>query len=149
MEVKSVSYTDGVLYVPEPLKNSSSIAKYITKEITLANTSSGLDVKLTANLFNEDDILVLYKVKPASSQFNFDDLGWEYFNGDGSPDIRVVPSSDNSIASYIENQSAYKEYKYSISNLTEFSSFAIKIVMRSSQPVFVPKIQDLRVVATF
>ena len=149
LEVKSVSYTDGVLYVPEPLKNSSSIAKYITKEITLANTSSGLDVKLTANLFNEDDILVLYKVKPASSQFNFDDLGWEYFNGDGSPDIRVVPSSDNSIAGYIENQSAYKEYKYSVSNLTEFSSFAIKIVMRSFQPVFVPKIQDLRVVATF
>jgi hypothetical protein len=149
LEIKSISYSDGILYVSENLKNSSTIAKYVTKEISLANSSTGLDVKLTANLFEENDIQVLYKVKPASSQFNFDDLGWEYFNGDGSPDIRVVPSSDNSIAGYIENKNSYKEYKYSISNLNEFSSFAIKIVMRSSQPVFVPKIQDVRVVATF
>ena len=149
LEVKSVDYTDGVLFVPEIRNNSSSVAKYVTKEITIENAATGLDVKLTANIFEEDDIQVLYKVKSISSQFNFEDLGWEYFNGDGKPDIRVIPSSDNSIAGYIEKQDSYKEYKFSVANLGEFSSFAIKIVMRSSNPVFVPKIQDCRVVASF
>jgi hypothetical protein len=149
LEIKSVDYSSGILFVPEISKNSSSIAKYITKEISLETPSTGLDVKLTANVFEEDDILVLYKIKPASSQFNFDDLGWQYFNETGIPDVRVIPSSNNTIAGYIEEQASYKEYKYSISNLSDFTSFAIKIVMRSSNPVFVPKIQDIRVVASF
>jgi hypothetical protein len=92
---------------------------------------------------------VLYKIKPVSSQFNFDDLAWQFFNNDGSPDVRVIPSSDNSIAGYIEEQKSYKEYKFSANNLNEFSSFAIKIIMRSSNPVYVPKIQDIRVVSSF
>ena len=149
IEVKKISYSPGILYVPEISKNSSSIAKYVTKEINLETSSTGLDVKLTANMFEEDDIVVLYKVKPSSSQFNFDDLGWEYFNGNGGPDTRVIPSSDNTIAGYIENQNSYKEYKFSVSNVSDFTSFAIKIVMRSSNPVFVPKIQDVRIVASY
>jgi hypothetical protein len=149
LEIKSVSYSTGVLFVPEINKNSSSIAKYVTKEINLENSATGIDVRLTANIFEEDDIQVLYKIKPVSSQFNFDDLGWQFFNGDGSPDIRVIPASDNSIAGYIEEQESYKEYKFSATNLNEFSSFAIKIIMRSSNPVYVPKIQDARVVASF
>jgi hypothetical protein len=149
LEVKSISYTNGVLFVPEFNRNSSSVAKYVTKEISIENAATGIDVKLTANIFEEDDIQVLYKIKTVSSQFNFDDLGWEYFNQTGKPDVRVIPSSENSIAGYIEDQRSYKEYKFSVTNLPEFSSFAIKIVMRSSNPVFVPKIQDCRVVASF
>lgn len=149
LEIKSISYSDGILYVNEKNKNSSSVAKYVTKEISLESSSVALDVRLTANIFEEDDIKVLYKIKPISSQFNFDDIGWEYFNGDGSPDVRVIPSSDNSIAGYIEDQSSYKEYKFSASNLNEFSSYAIKIVMTSKNPVYVPKIQDVKIVASY
>ena len=149
LQVKKIDYTEGVLFVKESDNNSSSIAKYLTKEINLQNPSTSIDVRLTANIFEEDDIQVLYKIKPASSQFNFDDLSWEYFNGDGGPDVRVIPSSENSVASYIENQNSYKEYKFSVSNLNNFSSFAIKVIMRSSNPVFPPKIQDIRAVASF
>jgi len=106
-------------------------------------------VRLTANIFEQDDIEVLYKIKPVSSQFNFDDIGWEYFNGDGRPDVPVIPSTDNYVSGYMENQESYKEYKFSASNLTEFSSFSVKIVMKSSNPVFVPKIQDVKIVASF
>ena len=149
-EIKSITYSSGVLYVNESAsKNSSSVAKYVTKEISLENPSSCIDVRLSANLFEQDDIKVLYKYKLASSQYNFDDLDWNYFNQDGSPDIVVVPSSDNVVSGYLENQSSYKEYKFSVRDLPEFSSFAIKIILRSSQPVFVPKIQDCRIVASF
>lgn len=149
LEIKSTSEAPGITYVPEIDSNSSSVAKYVTKEVSLENAASGLDVRLNANIFEEDDIIVLYKIKPSSSQFNFDDLGWQYFNGDGSPDVRVIPTSDNTIAPYIEDQKSYKEYRFSASNLTEFSSFAIKVIMRSSNPVYVPKVQDIRIVASF
>jgi hypothetical protein len=148
-EIKSITYAPGILYVEETAsKNSSSIAKYTTKEITLENPSTCIDVRLTANIFEQDDIQVLYKYKLASSQYNFDDLDWNYFNDDGNPDNAVTPSSDNVVSGYLENQTSYKEYKFSVSNLSEFSSFAVKIIMRSSQPVFVPKIQDARIVAS-
>jgi len=34
-------------------------------------------------------------------------------------------------------------------NLPEFSSFAVKIVMKTSDPAYVPKIQDVRAVASY
>ena len=102
-----------------------------------------------SNVFAKDDIQVLYKIKPASLQYNFDDLDWNYFNGDGSSDVSIIPSSNNVVSGLIEEQSSYKEYKFSAMDLNLFSSFAIKIVIRSSNPVFVPKIQDVRIVASY
>ena len=149
-EIKSITYSTGAIYVPEiASKNSSSIAKYVTKEISLENPSTCIDVRLTANIFEQDDIKVFYKYKLASSQYNFDDLDWNYFNEDGNPDVIVTPSSDNVVSGYLESQSSYKEYKFSVRDLSDYSSFAIKIILRSSQPVFVPKIQDVRIVASF
>ena len=84
-----------------------------------------------------------------SSQYNFDDLDWNYFNESGNPDVEVIPSSDNFVSGYVETQESYKEYRFSASNLNPFSSYAIKIIMRSSNPVFVPKIQDVRIVASY
>lgn len=150
LEIKNVEYTDGILYVNEiSSKNSSSVAKYTTKEISLENASDRIDVRMKANIFSKDDIIVLYKIKSASSQYNFDDLDWNYFNESGNPDVEVIPSSDNFVSGYVETQESYKEYRFSASNLNPFSSYAIKIIMRSSNPVFVPKIQDVRIVASY
>lgn len=148
-EVSEVSYTNGVDYSPENgSKNSSSVAKYVTKEISLSTPASGIDVRITANIKEISNIKILYKVKESSSQVNFDDLNWQYFNVDGSPDIILIPSQTNTISGQFEKQESYQEFKYSISNLSEFTSFAVKIIMTSDDPVYVPKIQDLRVVAS-
>lgn len=150
LEIKTIDYTNGITYTNElSSKNSSSVAKYTTKEISLENTSDRIDVRIKANVFSKDDIILLYKIKSASLQYNFDDLNWNYFNTSGNPDFDIIPSSENAVSSYIENQSAYKEYRFSAKDLNPFSSFAIKIVMRSSNPVLVPKIQDVRIVASF
>ena len=54
-----------------------------------------------------------------------------------------------SISGLFESQSSYKEHKYSVSDLTEFDSFAVKIVMKAANPCYVPKIQDARIVAAY
>ena len=150
MEVAKVEYSSGVDFVAEDTsKNSSSIAKYVTKEVYITNPATAIDVHLLANVKNIENIEVLYKYKRASSQENFEDAEWFYFNDNGQPDSLEIASAENTISSIVEKQSAYQDLKYSVSGLPEFSSFAIKLVMKGVDPAYVPKIQDIRAVAAF
>ena len=150
VEVSSVDYSSGVSFTPDTTsKNSTSLAKYVTKEVTLANPATTIEVRLTANMAAQDDVEVYYKVKPVNSQLVFDDIEWVAFNGSGMPDIEVIPSNEAAISGLFESQSSYKEHKYSVSDLSDFSSFAVKVVMKASNPCYTPKIQDARIVAAY
>ena len=130
-------------------KNTSGVSKYVTKEIALDNAGTSIDVKITANVRNISDIKVLYKYKEESSENNFDDIEWKYFNVDGKSDIELSASAENEISGLFEKQESYQEIPFSVSNLPEFTSFAVKVVMNSDNPSYVPKLQDLRAVASF
>ena len=150
LEIGNIEYTNGFDFVAENTsKNGSAIAKYITKEIVITNPAVAIDVHLTANAKDISNIEVLYKYKRASSQENLDDVDWIYFNGNGQPDSLEIATPENSISSIVEKQSSYQDLTYSVSDLPEFSSFAIKIVLKSVDPAYVPKIQDIRAVAGF
>ncbi len=150
IEVSKVTYETGVDYISDlQSKNSSNIAKYVTKEVSINNPGTSINVKTTVNTNNIENIKILYRIKKSSSQENFEDIEWNYFNNTGVPDSEVIATSENSISGITEKQSSYQELSYSIEDLPEFSSFAIKIVMKSNNPAFVPKIQDLRVVASY
>jgi hypothetical protein len=149
-EVGSMEFTNGVDFVPENAsKNSSAVAKYVTKEISINEPGTSIDVRLTANIKDVNNVSVLYKLKEVSTQVNFDDNDWQYFNTTGNPDNFELATYENRISGQIETQSAYQELKYSVSNLPEFGSFAIKIVMKTNDPVYPPKIQDIRAVAAY
>ena len=150
IQVSEVSYTDGIDYISEnKSKDSSSIAKYVTKEVSIDNPATGIDVRITANTSDINNIGILYRIKKSSSQENFEDIEWVYFNDTGLPDVDVIATSENSVSSITEKQASYQELTYSVEDLPEFSSFAVKIIMKSRNPAFVPKIQDLRAVASY
>jgi hypothetical protein len=150
LEIAKITYTNGSEFVSENTsKNSSSVAKYVTKEISISSPATSIDVHLTANTKDISNIEVLYKFKKSSSQENFDDIDWVYFNGNGQPDSLEIATPENSISSIVEKQSSYQDLKYSVADLPEFSTFAIKIVMKGTDPAYVPKIQDIRAVASF
>ncbi len=150
IEVSKVSYSNGIDFISEKeSKNSSGIAKYVTKEVSIDSPGTAINVKLTANTRDIKDIEVLYRTKKSSSQENFDDIEWIHFNDTGLPDVDMVATAENSISGITEKQESYQELSYSVEDLAEFSSFAVKIVMKSSNPAFVPKIQDLRAVASY
>ena len=150
LEVGTMTYSSGSEFVSElTSRNSSSVAKYITKEVAIANPATAIDVHLTLNIRDLSDIEVLYKFKKASSNENFEDIDWEYFNGTGQPDSLEIAAPENSISSVIEKQESYQDITYSVADLPEFSSFAVKIVMKGIDPAYVPKIQDIRAVAAF
>ena len=148
--IKKVDYTAGVEYVPENRsKNTSGVSKYVSKEISLENPGTTIDVKLTANIREVSNIKVLYKIKESSSEQNFNDIEWAFFNITGVPDIDIEASAENEISGLFEKQDSYQELPFSVSNLPEFTSFAVKIIMESDNPAYVPKVQDLRAVASF
>ena len=150
-EIKSMEFSQGVDYVPETGSvNTSGTAKYVTKEVFINTPAESLNVYLTLNVRDVENVKVYYKIKPASSQQNFDDINWEYFNTNGNPDQEnEIATAENSISGQFEKQSSYQELRYTAEELTEFSSFAVKIVMKTDDPAYVPKIQDLRAVASF
>ena len=50
IQVSKVSYADGIDYVSDvKSKDSSTIAKYVTKEVAIENPATGINVKITAN----------------------------------------------------------------------------------------------------
>ncbi|AMO43113.1 structural protein [Cyanophage S-RIM32] len=148
-EIKSMTFSDGVDFVSENgSKNSSAVAKYTTKEISLSNQASAIDVIITANVTDSKNIRVAYKTKTTSVQKSFENLDWALFNGTGYPDNLKLATPQNTISAQKEEQSSYQEFRYTVDNLDDFTSFGIKIVMESDNPSYVPKIQDIRVVAS-
>jgi len=149
-EIGRVEYANGIKFVPENTsKNTSGVAKYVTKEVSISSPATAINVHLTMNTKDLANAKVLFKYKKASTQENFADIDWEYFNGNGHPDTSDIATPENTISSVVEKQTSYQDITYSASGLPEFSSFAIKIVMRSNDPAYVPKIQDIRAVASF
>ena len=121
-------------------------AIYITKKVALENPATSIRVNFASNKLASADIKVLFKILRSDDSFDFDELGYEYFNSDGSPDATVNSSLSTS---------DFQEYKYSAGvkddgvgvSLGEFSQFAIKIVMQGTNAAQPPRIRDLRVIA--
>ena len=101
------------------------------------------------NLTDIENVKIYYKIRESSSSANFEDINWVPFNDDGNPDVNNLATPTNSISGQFEKQVDYQELIYSASNLPEFTSFAIKIIMKTDNPSYVPKIQDLRAVASY
>ena len=62
---------------------------------------------------------------------------------DGRPDI-MVPYSDPS--GFLSPELTYKEHLWNIENLPKFFAYRIKLVLTSTNQVYVPRIRNLRVI---
>ena len=69
---------------------------------------------------------------------NIDDLSWIPFNTTGTSDTAITPAEDND---------TFREYKYSVSGVNEFTAFQIKIVMKGTNSSYPPVIKDMRGIA--
>jgi len=147
--INSVTGSNGFLFVGEDSFNSSSSSKYLTKEVTLETPGTSLDCKITANMFDNKNIKVFYKVRPDGSSDDFKNISWEAFNGTGYSDntTTVIPSNLKSFSPSVEDLGSYLEYAYSVDDLKPFSSFAIKIVFAGDNPSLAPRIEDIRAIA--
>ena len=117
---------------------TSTAAVYLTKSITLENSSTSLDVRLASNVRSSSSVKVYFRVLGAEQDEKLEELAWTPFNTDGSEDTTVTPAEDNI---------TFKEYQYSVDSLKNFTSFQIKITMTGSISSYPPKIKDMRAIA--
>jgi len=126
-------------------------AKYITKPIGLADgyDAGDLRVYLTANKPGETEVTVFYKILSGTDSTPFDDRPYEKL-------VCINPTSSPSI-----DEVTYREYEYRPSAILNaityigtngvtydtFKTFAMKIVMTSTDPAIVPSVKDLRIIA--
>ena len=115
---------------------TSSSAVYCTKPVLLENNSKALDIRLTANIRATSEVEMYFRA--ATDGDKLDDLSWTPFNTDGSPDSSIVPAEDDT---------TFKEYKYTASDINDFTNFQLKIVMKGSNSSYPPVLRDMRGIA--
>ena len=112
----------------------SNLAKYVTKTIQLNDSSDGIKIYLDINRPNGSFVDVYHKT--GNTAGTFDAVSW----------VAATPTTNNGQVAYSDG-TTYDETQYSITPASQFTIFAIKIVMRSGSTSSVPMCQDLRAIA--
>ncbi len=131
--------------------NNGSIAKYITKRVTLNNNfdSTGLTVFLDVNRRPGTKIEVYYKVLNSNDQNSFDNQPYVLMNPKFTVGgaLQSTGVNDWTTDTYQALDITYNDVTTG-SLYTNFKVFSIKIVMYSDNPAIVPRIKNFRAVAT-
>jgi hypothetical protein len=116
----------------------SSAAKYMTRPIILENSSTSLDIRISANIRSTSAIKMFYRASSADDVRKLGDVAWRAFNDDGTPDSAVTPTDDNF---------TFRENKFSVSSLPGFTAFQLKVVMTGTNSSYPPLLKDMRGIA--
>ena len=128
--------------------------QYISKENVLSNGATSIQLILDAHVSAYNDIRCFYAI---SDTANFEPIfvpfpGYTNLNNvgeivdkeknDGRSDKMVAYSDPG----FLSNEIDFKEHTWSIDSLPKFLSYRIKIVLSATNQVYVPRIQNLRVI---
>ena len=119
-------------------EGTTSDAVYVTRPVVLDNTSTALDIRLSANVRSTSSIELYFRTTTSAEVRNVRDISWTPFNTAGEEDTTVTPAS---------NDFNFSEYKYTASGLSGFDAFQIKIVMKGSNQAYPPRVKDMRGIA--
>jgi hypothetical protein len=135
-----------VVSFPETLSSGGgALSKYITRKVTLNDgfDATSLRVYLQENLPQGSSIQVYYRVQAATDSDKLENKPWILMTQTGA-------SSTN------QNPTEYYDYEYKVNGVsytsggvtyTNFRTFAIKIVLYSTNPANAPTAKNLRAIA--
>lgn len=125
-------------FAPETAPNGTVAAKHVTIPVGLAEAAVGLKVFVGANVPTVADIDLYYRTLAPGEDVELDTVNY----------IKATP--DNELPKS-DNRNTFREYQYTIGglagNLNPFTTFQLKVVMRSQNSSKVPRIKDIRAIA--
>jgi len=127
----------GSTFVPSTESEGDNNAMvYVTRKVNLKTPATSL--KVIADMYRPPttELKLMYKIIKNDEETLLDDVGFEYFNTDGSPDVTTEADARN-----------FKEYEFTADNLPEFSGFVVKIVGQGTSTAIVPAVTALRCMA--
>ena len=75
IRVSSMEFTPGVDFVSDlGAKDTSAVAKYVTKQVSINSPGTSIDVRTTVNLKDVENVRLLYKIKEAGSDVDFENI---------------------------------------------------------------------------
>jgi hypothetical protein len=147
-------------YATDPRVNTinedPSAFQYISGETTLETPASSIKIILDAHINLYSDIRAFYAIsdnqnsEPIFIPFpGYDNLNSKgeiinFEDSDGSSDKFI---SSSSALGFIPQELEYREYTFTADELPAFRSYRIKLVMTSTNQVYVPRVSNLRVIA--
>jgi hypothetical protein len=144
-----------VLYNGEDKKSGgNSDVRYITRRVTLADgfDSGDLRVYLTTYKPPGSNIHVYYKILSKSDPDEFIDKNYQLMTQLGNSNFISINDSDYRELKFAPGQNGVPDNSVSYvsddgTSHSSFTTFAIKIVLRGTNTVDVPKVRDVRVIA--
>jgi len=122
-------------------RGATANSKYITKRINLENPATSIKILLDANIPSAADIDIYYKVGAATE--NFDEKTWEAFTNLPNYNKEDTRGVYTEIQADITDFDAFGNAK----DLSPFTSFQVKIVMKTTNGARVPSFRNLRIIA--
>jgi hypothetical protein len=110
-------------------------SKYVTKKISLATPATTLKIKLAANVPSNANVLVYYRTSPVGTKDAYSNLNY------------VLANPDTALTKVGYGNSQFTDVDYTLTDLTSFDAFTVKIVLQSTNSSEIPKVKDFRVVA--
>ncbi len=118
--------------------SGSTLSKHVTVPINLEQPAVGLKVIIGANRPNLANFDLHFRTIPAGADTNLDDIAFTL-----APAETIVQTD--------EDLNVFRDYEYTIGGLggtlTPFTTFQLKIVMRSSNSSKIPTFRDIRAIA--
>ena len=130
--------------------------QYLSQEVMLENPASSIKIMANVYLNASCDIRAFYAI---SNNQNFEPVyrpfpGYNNLNekgeiidkadNDGRPDVFVAPTNNELV---VPSDDDFKERVFTIDDLPSFKYYRIKLIMTSTNQVYVPRVRDLRVLA--
>ena len=130
--------------------------QYLSKEVQLENPGTSIKIFVNAYLNTDCDIRAFYAISnsenftpiylPFPGFNNLNERG-EIINqadNDGRSDAYVAPTSNEET---LNLDLEFKERSFTMNDLPSFKFYRVKILMTSTNQVYVPRMKDLRVLA--
>jgi hypothetical protein len=140
----------------DTIDEDPSAFQYISKEISLENSASSIKIILDAHINLYSDIRAFYAISENSNfepifipfpGYNNLNTRGEIINFDDSNGLSDNLISKSNFIGFTSPELDYKEYTFTENQLPLFRSYRIKLVMTSTNQVYVPRIKNLRVIS--
>ena len=136
------------------ISEDPTAAIYISRPVFIEKPADNLKVFFEAFKHSSNDIRVCYRIF-RSDRGDVSSTSWELFPGYDNLDINsniIDISKNNGRSDKFKTPSStlsdFKSYEFTMPNIPQFNGYQIKIHMTGTNSAYVPKIRDLRVIAS-
>jgi hypothetical protein len=114
---------------------SSTHSKYVTKKVSLASAANTLKIRMSVNSPTASNLAVYYKTSPVGTKNAYSTINYTLAQPDALfPKVQY-------------GDTPFTDVDYTLTGLTAFDAFSVKLVFTSTNSSEVTRVKDLRIVA--